>query len=54
MTLSESVPPVLRVRGYAIDPFCAGPYRGEVVMSFRETVAELRSEAADRVEPAAS
>lgn len=54
VTLSESVPPVLRVRGYAIDPFCAGPYRGEVVMSFRETVAELRSEAADRVEPAAS
>jgi|GEM_PF-2646560 len=43
VSLSETVPPVLQVRGYAIDPFSAGPYRGEVVMSFRETVAELRA-----------
>ncbi|TNF35921.1 MAG: mechanosensitive ion channel [Deltaproteobacteria bacterium] len=43
VSLSETVPPVLQVRGYAIDPFSAGPYRGEVVMAFREAVAELRA-----------
>jgi small-conductance mechanosensitive channel len=48
VSLSETVPPVLQVRGFAIDPFSAGPYRGEVVMSFRETVAELRADAAEQ------
>lgn len=54
VSLSETVPPVLQIRGYAIDPFSAGPYRGEVVMSYRETVAELRANGSEPREAEAS